>query len=122
MCLLYFLWFFNMILSNLLTACNTRRDVTTACYFHTVKITLLIFSHCENNSMSNIKKNIIIPLFTVFPFVFPSKSRGLNSRLDCWIRFSIHIFHELFGNILVPGSFVVKNLFDWDQFFGPAFL
>ena len=32
-------------------ASNTLRDVTRACYFHTVKITLLIFSHCENKSL-----------------------------------------------------------------------
>ena len=35
------------------TACKTRRDVTIVCNFHTfhtVKITLCIFSHWENNS------------------------------------------------------------------------
>lgn len=33
------------------TPCNTWRDVTIACYLHTVKITLLGFSQCENNSL-----------------------------------------------------------------------
>ena len=33
------------------TVCKTWCDVTIACYFHTVKITLLIFSQCENNSL-----------------------------------------------------------------------
>ena len=33
------------------TTCYTWCDVTIACYFHIMKITILIFSHCENNSL-----------------------------------------------------------------------
>ena len=58
----------NMFLSNVHSACNICRDVTITRYFHAVKITLYIFSQCENNSLWNISL-----LF-----------KGLNPAFHCW--------------------------------------
>ena len=50
-CLLHFLWFYNMFLQNLDTACNNLHDDTMACYFHTVNFIFTVWKYpaCEDN-------------------------------------------------------------------------
>ena len=93
-CLLHFHWFFQF----LDTACNTRSDVTMACYFHIVKISLLRYFHsvkitgCEDITFIQLNMIDIKDENISVHWQYTSSTRRWNDSYFTTGRFTIFSF------------------------------